>query len=367
MTAAGAAAGRLAPALDAAGAYWSWWTGELAAMLPEGLRRRLTRREPVLLAESDAAAPGGFRLLRRTADGALVPEPRRAAALGLPLWLRLPPEAVLVRRIDWPVMAPADLRRAIALDLDRQTPCAAETLWFDVEPVARDAARRRLHLDLAVAHAATVEALRARLRDAQGVEPARIGLGLPEGGLRFTLRPGVGGAAPAAIALLPRSLRGRLLLLCGLLGVLNLGLHLEAERARRERLDAAVIEARLRAQRVEALRTQITERRQLRDDMMTRRADIGLLSVLEQLTRLMPDDAWLDSVEVRGGSLYVTGYAPVAATLVALIETSPMFADAQFRSPVVPDRARGRERFDMAIRLRGDVRAGSVRRAADGG
>lgn len=347
-----AALARAAPALEAAAAWWRWWTAELAALLPPRLRAALAPPPAMLLAEIEGEA---FRFTRH-AGGRATPLAGAPADAGLPVWLALPEAAVLVRRLDWPAMPEADLRRALPLDLDRQTPCRAETLWWDAEPVARDAARRRVTLDLAVAQAAVVEAARERLRTTHGVLPARIGLALPGGGLRFALRPAAAAEpARAAPALLPRTTRGRLLLLCALLGVANLALHAEAETARRERLDDAVREARLRAQRVEALRTQIAERRQLRDELVTRRADVALLAVLDQLTRLLPDDAWLDSVEVRGASVYVTGYAPVAASLVAQIETSPMFADAQFRSPVTPDRARGRERFDMAIRLRGDA------------
>lgn len=346
MSDAAAARDRLGPMLETAGAWWRWWTGELAAMLPRGAA------PPVLLADPDAA--GGFRFARRHAgaEAAFAGDP---AAAGLPLWLRLPETAALTRVVEWPVMPPADLRRALVLDLDRQTPCAAETLWFDMAVAGRDAARRRLSVEFVVAHAAEVKAMRAALQARHGVAPARICIAGTDGAPCFDLRPAAAQhtVQRAARGLLPNRLRARLLLLCAVLGAVNFGLHREAEQARGEALDAAVLDARRRAQRVEALRSQVTEKRQLRDDLRARRGDVGLLAVLDQLTRLLPDEAWLETVEVRGGNVYVTGHAPVAATLVAQIETSPMFADAQFRSPVTPDRARGRERFDMVIRLRG--------------
>lgn len=343
-----ATADRLAPALETARAWWRWWTAELRGMLPAGLRAG----SPVLLATPEAAASGGFRFARLT-GGRILPFDQDPAAAGLPVWLALPAGAALRRAIDMPAMPEADLRRALLLDLDRQTPCSADALWFDARVLARDPARGRLRVEFAVAHAAVVEAARGDLAASLGSPPERVTLATP-GGPAFALAPAkASGAAPPRTGLLPRSWRGRLLLLCGVLGIVNLGLHLQAEQARRERLDAAVLDARRRAQRVEAIRTQITERRQLHDDLVNKRGNVALLSILDQLTRLLPDEAWLDSVEVRGASVYVTGYAPAAATLVAQIETSPMFADAQFRSPVTPDRARRRERFDMAIRLKG--------------
>jgi len=340
---------RATPALAAAADLWRWLGAELAAMLPPRLRAALAPPPAMLLAE---VTDDGFRFTRHQ-RGRAVPLAGAPAAAGLPVWLAMPESVALVHRIDWPAMPEADLRRALPLDLDRQTPCRAEVLWWDVEPIARDAVRRRLTLDLAVVPAAEVMAAQARLQALHGVLPARTCLATAGGVPRFDLRPAAAMASKRAPpALLPRTLRGRLLLLCALLGLANLALHASATTARRERLDTAVRDARLRAQRVEMLRMQVAERRQLRDELVTRRADIALLGVLDQLTRLLPDDAWLDSVEVRGASVYVTGHAPMAASLVARIETSPMFADAQFRSPVTPDRARGRERFDMAIRLR---------------
>lgn len=339
---------RLAPALDVARAWWGWWTAELRGMLPA----RLRAASPVLLAMPEAAAPGGFRFAR-LAGSRLLPAGQDPAAAGLPVWLVLPEGAALRRSIDMPAMPDADLRRALLLDLDRQTPCQAEALWFDARVVARDPVRGRVRVEFAVAHAAVAEDARGRLADALGTPPTRIAVATPDGPA-FALAPAqADGVAPPRPGLLPRSWRGRLLLLCGVLGVVNLGLHLQAEQARQERLDAAVLDARRRATRVEAIRTQIAERRQLHDDLVNKRGNVALLTILDQLTRLLPDEAWLDSVEVRGASVYVTGYAPAAATLVAQIETSPMFADAQFRSPVTPDRGRRRERFDMAIRLKG--------------
>ncbi len=354
-TAAAPLAERLATARETAGELWRWWTGELAGMLPARLREGLLAPPPVLVADLLPGA-GGLRLGRLEPGRRWSALPAGTPPAGLPAWLRLPEQAVLTRRIEWPAMSTTDLRRAARLDLDRQTPLGADALWFDVAVVARDAARRRLVAVLAVARREAVEAALARLAAEHGLHPARIGVAVPgePAAMRFDLRPAAveTPAAPAA-GLLPRGTRGRLLLLCALLGLINLGLHAEAESRRQERLDQAVAEARQRAQRVEALRTRIAERRKIRDDIMARRGEVSLLAVLDQLTRLLPDDAWLDSVEVRGASVYLTGHAPVAVSLVALIESSPMFADAQFRSPVTLDRQSGRERFDMSVRLRG--------------
>jgi len=338
----GAVSQALAPAREQLGEYWRWWTGELAGMLPASLRARLTAPPPTLLAEPDGA--GGFRFTRLERG---IGRPASAAeAARLPVWLSLPAASVLEKQLDWPAMSAADLRRAVRLDLDRQTPLPAEALWFEVRAVRRDAARKRLVARLLVAEDRVVAAALADLARTHGITRVAGVLAAGE-----ALRPAAAASQPAAPA--RPGLRGWLLLLCAALGVLNLGLHLDAEAARMARLDQAVAEARQRVQRVDALRTQIAERRRLRDDVASRRAGLPLVALLDELTRRIPDEAWLDSIEVRGSALTLSGHAPAAVRLVAAIEASPLLTEAQFRSPVTRDRSSGRERFDMQVKLRG--------------
>lgn len=331
------------------GAFLRWWVAELIGLLPARLARRLRATPPVLVADP---VGDGFRF-GRLADGRWAPFAGDPAKAGLPLWLRLPAGMVLCRTMEWPAMAAADLRQAALLDLDRQTPLPAASLLADVVVRARDAASGRLTVEIAVARAEAVAPLVARLP----VPPTGIGAATPEqpGSLRFRLTPAAADITAVAPQRrwLPARIRDRLALACVVLGMVNLALWQAAEQRRIDALDAAVEEARRRVRGVDALKRQVEERLRQRAELAGNPAAASLLVVLDELTRLLPDEAWLDSVEVRGGSVYVTGHAPAAAALVAPIERSPLFAEAQFRSPVVPDRTSGLERFDLAISLRG--------------
>ena len=134
--------------------------------------------------------------------------------------------------------------------------------------------------------------------------------------------------------------------------MLNLSLWSGAEERRLEALDQAVQEARARAGSSANLRRQLEERRSFIDRLTGGNQSTSLLAVLAELTRLLPDDTWLDSVELRGDSLHLVGHASAAAALVGPLERSPLFTEALFRSPVVPDRASGRERFELTLTLR---------------
>jgi len=334
--------------VNALGAFFRWWAAELAGLLPAPLARRLLATPPVLVADPVGDA---FRY-GRIDDGVWSPFAGDPARSGLPLWLRLPPSMVLTREMEWPAMPLADLRQAALLDLDRLTPLPAASLLADIAVRGRDAATGRLTAELAVARAEAVAPLLARLPMA--VAGIAAGAADAPGVLRFRLSPAVAAVtAPARRRLLPSRPRDRLALACVVLGIVNLALWQAAEQRRTEALDAAVEEARRRVRGVDALKRQVAERQRQRAELAGSRDGASLLIVLDELTRLLPDEAWLDSVEMRGGSVYVSGHAPAAAALVAPIERSPLFAEAQFRSPVVPDRTSGLERFEMAISLRG--------------
>jgi general secretion pathway protein L len=334
----------LGPLRERAREYWQWWTAELAALIPPALRARLAPPASVLLAEPEGDA---LRFRRLGRGGPREASPAEAARL--PLWLGLPAEAVLAKEIELPLLSAGDLRRAAILDLDRQTPLPAAALWFDVIPIGLDPRRRRLRVRLLVARATAVEAALARLAAAHGLRGVgRVGLAVP-GGLIGDLRPATPPAEQAARRVGPRSW---LMALCVALGLLNLGLYFDAEAERAARLEAAVAEARTRLARVDALRTQLTERRRLAEEIAGRRGGVPMLAILDELTRRIPDGAWLESVEVRGGAVLLSGHASSAVALVSALEASPLFAEAAFRAPVTTDRAGGRERFDMALRLR---------------
>ncbi len=344
-----AASPAMGAALDRLTALWRWWTAELAGMLPAALRRQMLAAPPVVLA---TPTPGGFRFdrLHRGELRALAqPEP------DLPVWLVLPRSALLVKRLDWPLLPMADLRRSLALDLDRQTPFPAEALRFDLAVVSRDAAAGRLTLDLAVTPEQRVAPMLAELSARHGVQAARVvGGGPASAPARFGFTAAVETSQPAGrlATLLPRLRRTRLLLLCLVLGLMNLALWSGAEERRLDGLDQAVREARTRANSSANLRRQLEERRGFIDRLTGGAQSASLLVVLDELTRLLPDDAWLDSVELRGDALHLVGHAISAAALVGPLEQSPLFTEAVFRSPVVPDRASGRERFELALTLR---------------
>jgi hypothetical protein len=60
--------------------------------------------------------------------------------------------------------------------------------------------------------------------------------------------------------------------------------------------------------------------------------DMSLL--LKELTLIVPEDAWLDSLQVQDRRLVVAGKGPSATTILERIENSPLFEDGHFDAPI---------------------------------
>jgi general secretion pathway protein L len=76
-----------------------------------------------------------------------------------------------------------------------------------------------------------------------------------------------------------------------------------------------------------------------------------VIHVLDALTHLMPDGTWLYQFELNGKEVLMQGESPASSTLIGLLETSPLFRNVTYRSPVTPNRVTGAERFNLSAEV----------------
>jgi general secretion pathway protein L len=73
--------------------------------------------------------------------------------------------------------------------------------------------------------------------------------------------------------------------------------------------------------------------------------------LLLELTRILPDEAFLTDLQLTGNDVQLAGSAASATNLIERLNHAAMFADAGFRSPVVRDPRLDRENFNISMRL----------------
>lgn len=348
--------------------FLRWWGRELLGLIPESVRRRLVPARPELwlVARPDSQ---GFTVYR----GGENPESRdlfggsEDARLLRDRWTALTEEfedgnprirlclsesEVLQCPVELPLAVESNLDQALRYQLDQLTPFRADQVYFDYEIVERDSEHGRLRLDLRLVPVARVDALRERLA-AIGVRPHIIDL-IAEA----DEEPSCGHFNLLPEAERPRHVyaRARLnwILAAGLLGVVALimaeSLYLRSRTV--DELRARASELRNEAEQVMELQQQLEDSLAAANFLAERRRrQPVVVQVLDEVTQLLPDDIWLQQLQVRGEELQMQGLAEGSQKLIELLNDSPMFDEAEFRGTVSIDPSSGRERFNARARI----------------
>lgn len=343
--------------------FWAWWTQALASWLPPRLRgllgldgRRLLLRHAAgelrLALERSGQARELARLPWQAGDGVdddpvlkgLLP-PRLAS---LPRWLVLPASAALRRPMVLPAAAAERLREVVGFEIDRQTPFGAAEVCFD----ARVTGRRgdgQLEVELVVVPRAAFDAALAPLG----------GLGRGLAGVDLDDAAG----EPLGINLLADASRHRRV---DPWRRWNLGLAALAVLAvasamwmvldnRRAAADAFERDSR---QRIEQARAASAQRQQVLDHiegtayLSQRRAERPtMVEVLDELTRRLPDNTYLEKLAVENDRLLLIGLSTEASALVQQLEGADLWRSPALTGALQPDPRSRRDRFTLTAEL----------------
>lgn len=276
-----------------------WWFGELAALLPQRLNAALSKRS------------------------------RR---------LELAAERVLVRRTPLPLAAEENLREVIAFEMDRVLPFQADEVYFDYIILQRDAEQGRLLVEIAAARRDVVDAL---VKEAGNI----TGVGISGLDPRFDLRP------PQVHRPLLRPVDSVMLGMGVLLLLVAVGAPFHRLNATIGALEAELASLRTDAQEAQRLRATIDTSLAAERLIVERRlARPMALTALEEVTRLIPDDSWLQQFRMTADGVELQGVAGASSQLLRALEDSPVFADGMFRAPVAQDPKANRERFSLGAK-----------------
>jgi len=73
--------------------------------------------------------------------------------------------------------------------------------------------------------------------------------------------------------------------------------------------------------------------------------------LLRELTVILPDDTWVERLQIKGDSAQIIGQSGKASALIGIVESSKLFSSAAFTSPVTTDPRTGKERFVLSARI----------------
>jgi general secretion pathway protein L len=344
--------------------FLRWWGGELAALVPAALRPRrrppggmlwlvfdgsrlvVSRLAGRALAEVGRVDLGvGETMDHKIALGALLGK-SGARSLGI----CLDPARVLRRTVSLPLAAAGNLPQVLSFELPRLTPFAPDQAYFDHVVLGEDRAHNALQVRIGVVPRPVVDEPLARLAEWDlAAEFAAVRDELESGGDCLDL-------LPPALRPKPRR-RGRFIALAMALTTLALFALLLALPIWKKReaviaLQPALAAARQQAEAVERLRQEqtrlLTEYNFPTEQKLAQPARIA---VLEELARILPDNTWLQQIDIRGAEVSMQGYTSASARLIGLFEKSALFENAHYKSPLTKIQG-SEERFQLDATIR---------------
>ena len=334
--------------------FWHWWLTELIGMIPSRWRQKIQTTPDHLILRP---AGTGFDVIRESAsseefirhiDPTIDPDTDSAIETlqslqgkGCKPILKLPVNQALCKIIELPSTVRDNLRQVLGFEMDRYTPFKPDQIYYDFHIVETDGTGKRMTVKLCVVPRKRIDEVIRRLEEFQ-FRPEAI---MVEGIDRINLLP---------VERRKRRTRfgfsiNKLLIILILLMIAGLIITpLWGMRQVVIRLNQGVTSAEQAVSGVEALRA---ERDTLLQDIQfisqKSQSNPSLLVILNELTRIIPDNTWLMNLQYRNNSVIIQGESPAASQLIEIIEASDYFTNTAFRASVTSNPRSGLEGFQI--------------------
>jgi|GEM_PF-2128769 len=268
--------------------------------------------------------------------------------------LLIPETYVLRSRIALPPTSRKSWREALRFEIDRVSPIDPDEIYYDFVPTADVASAALADAEVRIVRKKEVANLASICSSADlkivgillgGDQVAADRQAFPIEHLAFWWQELHRFAIPILF-----------LVACVLMALVFSGAYLRAAVAQ-DRLIETVIDAGVRAARVERLEQQIKiTTSDLGFPAQKKKASPLLVQTISELSRVLPDDTWVTQLALEGSKVRIQGVSGSASELLGRIDQSPLFDDAQFVAPVVHEQVTKGDHFDLAFDVRSPSR-----------
>ena len=318
-------------------AGWRWWTGEIAGLMPRRWRHWRQAR-PTARRRSD-----GFEIMSHGKVLAAAPGARRS----LKVDLVLEAGAVLLRTIPVPVLPRRDVVQMVMLDISRLTPFRADQVFVDIELDQAEPRRARL----AVVRRSTALALVDQAR-AANLDPQRLAVAAADAAY-FDFMPALAGQGATGPRGAARAIAWGV---AAVLLLANVAVAIWLDVDDLERLGARVDAQRPLLGVANGVRSKVQATDAMRRQLLADRIGREPLSVINAVTRALPDGAWVQRFGWDGRSIRMTGYARAEVDVLAALRREPRFTNVRAATGEQAVPLTTGKPFDIVADLKGQAR-----------
>lgn len=351
--------GRFRRAARALSNGWHWWTDQLHQLCPPVLQRWLRPRQIccyLFLDDSQyrlSATHTGVPSERIDfTQEKLPPNIRRRIRRMRELVLVIPDDQVLRVPLKLPLAARDHLQRVLNYQMSVHTPFQVDQVLFDYQILKTDHDTETLELEMQVVPRERLADHQQRLqhwslnlthlRPASMITHRHCNL-LGEQDVQTRQRP-------------IKRLSHALLAINAMLLALAVALPLWHKDRLIDGMQDAKQALKHDAEEVLKIRRQVEQLQRFQQQLTTvSQEQRHMLNILDELTRRLPDDAWVNRLELNDGTLQLQGEATNASSLISQIDGSNLFNEVSFLAPVTRNPRSNKERYVINAELIGEA------------
>jgi general secretion pathway protein L len=347
-------------------AFGRWWLKEFLALFPERVADWLIEGGSMILVlapEEDAVTLQLLSDRRRAIASVRVDRAeyspdsidaflrsQRLRRSDVSLGITLTPSSIFSRSFALPLETRRSLDAIVVQDLLAKTPFQLDGIVH--AHVARRTADRFLVWQWVVRRKHVAEAL-----EALGLEPSEVAF-LGSSGARADDGPVPMITLQQAAANQNRWVRRVSLTLAATalaLAIAAMGTKFQHQQQLLDNLAAEVTGTREKAKGVVAAISKLEKEQARLQRLRANRSEPGLLDIWEEATRMLPSHTWLSELRLSetpdGRHVVMTGFSAAAASLVGLLDRSPLFGEASLAGSISIDQAEKKERFIIQVKV----------------
>ena len=318
--------------------FLRWWLGELSSIVPSWMR------SPAVTADSFL----------------LVPLDQANAAMGLDqgsvqreLALTVPTSRVLRKSLTFPQATEEDLRQVLEFQIEQHTPFTPNQVYFGYSVLERDFELGRLTVEFVATPRNAVDAAIKILSDSGATVHAVFAADVLTTANLVNLLPSALGKKRSHLKQGANPWLATLVVLMAF-GAMSVPLVIKREAV--VQMFPWMEKAKAAAETVDGLRRDLEVRVEQHNYLLQKRQTLPtVIQSLEELTRILPDGTWVQSIEIRDKEVQVQGETNASVKLIGLFEQSSIFSDASFRSPLTKVNISNNERYHLALQMNPEV------------
>lgn len=264
--------------------------------------------------------------------------------------VQLPEKKILRRVIILPSSTEENLQNVVSYEMDRYTPFSKDDVYFDVKVQERNRKDEKITVLLSVVKRTMLEEV-LQFAAASGISIqstfAEVGDDKQIEHFAFVKEQehNKGQRAPSKI-------NKYLMILALLLAIAALVLPIAKNYWFAEQYK---IELQVMQEDVEQVRRLQSKYKQIKQDVdfiaQQSSHSIRVLDLLNELTKIIPNDTSLSRLVLEEGVVRVRGSSAAASKLISIIDSSENFVDVQFVAPVTQNSKTGKESFTIEFEL----------------